>query len=82
MANLTVYLLKVANLRTVDRHLRYPGNLHRTVASPHSCLSCGFIPGPSQVIPIETSKNHMLVVKLPRKIQVIPTWYDKVRQIT
>ena len=27
MANLTVYLLKVANLRTVDRHLRYPGKL-------------------------------------------------------
>jgi len=27
MANLTDYLLKVANLRTVDRHLRYPGKL-------------------------------------------------------
>jgi len=29
MANLTVYLPKVANLRTVDHHLRYPGNLRR-----------------------------------------------------
>jgi len=26
MTDLTVYLLKVANLRTVGRHLRYPGN--------------------------------------------------------
>ena len=30
MANLTVYLLKVANLRTVDRHLRYPGKIAKT----------------------------------------------------
>jgi len=29
MANLTVYLLKVANLRSVDRHLRYPGKQRR-----------------------------------------------------
>ena len=30
MANLTVYfILKVSNLRRVDRHLRYPGNLRR-----------------------------------------------------
>ena len=29
MANLTVYLLKVANLRIVDRHFRYPA---KTVA--------------------------------------------------
>jgi len=29
MANLTVHLLKVANLRTVDRHLSYPGKLRR-----------------------------------------------------
>jgi hypothetical protein len=27
MANLTFYLLKVANMLTVDRHLRYPGKL-------------------------------------------------------
>jgi hypothetical protein len=30
MANLTVYLLKGANLRSVDRHLRYPGKLRRS----------------------------------------------------
>jgi hypothetical protein len=29
MANLAVYLLKVANLRAVDHHLRYPGMLRR-----------------------------------------------------
>jgi len=29
MANLTIYLLKVEHLRTVDRHLRYPGKLQR-----------------------------------------------------
>jgi len=33
MANLTVYLLMVANLRTVDHHLRYPGKL-RSLAGP------------------------------------------------
>ena len=27
MGNLTVYLLKVLNLRRVDRHFRYPGKL-------------------------------------------------------
>ena len=29
MVSLTVYLLKVVNLRTVDRHLRCPGKLRR-----------------------------------------------------
>jgi len=29
MANLTVYLLNISNLRRVDRHLRYPGKLRR-----------------------------------------------------
>jgi len=35
MASLTIYLLKVANLRTVDRHLRYPGKL-RSEAVGHT----------------------------------------------
>jgi len=42
MANLTVYLLKVANLRTVDRHLRYPGKLRshrRSISSSSSVCS-------------------------------------------
>jgi hypothetical protein len=39
MANLTVYLLKVSNLRRSDRHLRYPGNLRSTVLSSGPPLS-------------------------------------------
>jgi hypothetical protein len=37
MANLTIYLLKVANLRTAYHDLRYPGTLQRSqVSSPTS----------------------------------------------
>jgi len=35
MANFTVYLLKIANLRTVDRRLRYPGKLRRRPVGAH-----------------------------------------------
>jgi len=38
MATLTVYLLKVANLRTVDRHLRYPGKLRSAFLGSYGIL--------------------------------------------
>jgi len=40
MANLTVYLLGSANLRSVDRHLRYPGKLRRHASASSSCSLC------------------------------------------
>ena len=36
MKNLTVYLLKSANPRSVDRHLRYPGKLRRARPWPRA----------------------------------------------
>jgi len=48
MANLTVYLLKVANLRTVDLHWRYPGNLRSSSALPNVCSQCTSAWDPAQ----------------------------------
>jgi hypothetical protein len=70
MANLTVYLLTVANLRSVDRHLRYPGELRSPLVPYLFASKCTGVPVHSRRILHPCLATHFVLstAQLPAKM--------------
>jgi len=71
MTNLTVYLLKVANLRTVDRPLRYPGNCEAR-PWPEVAIAAGLMNFPLLRTVFLVGRCRLTVSKTEMKAPIVP----------